>query len=53
MMFGALDEYELKPEVYSYEGPFGVGYAIAAFTPAGRIQGRPCLTGWRGTTSKR
>ena len=43
MMFGALDEYELKPEVYSYEGPFGVGYAIAAFTPAGRIQGETLL----------
>ncbi len=29
MMFGALDGYDLKPEVYSYEGPFGVGYSIA------------------------
>lgn len=31
MMFGALDGIELKPEVYSYEGPFGVGYAVARF----------------------
>jgi MEMO1 family protein len=31
MMFGALDGYELKPEVYSYEGPFGVGYSVARF----------------------
>jgi len=29
VMFGALDGYEVEPEVYSYEGPFGVGYAIA------------------------
>ncbi|HEX3028292.1 MAG TPA: AmmeMemoRadiSam system protein A [Clostridia bacterium] len=29
MMFGALDGYDIKPEVYSYEGPFGVGYSIA------------------------
>lgn len=29
MMYGALDGYDITPEVYSYEGPFGVGYAIA------------------------
>jgi aromatic ring-opening dioxygenase LigB subunit len=29
MMFGALDGSVLEPEVYSYEGPFGVGYLIA------------------------
>ncbi len=29
IMYGALDGYEIKPEVYSYEGPFGVGYCIA------------------------
>lgn len=29
MMFGALDGYSLKPDIYSYEGPFGVGYSIA------------------------
>jgi len=29
IMFGAVDGFELKPEVYSYEGPFGVGYSIA------------------------
>lgn len=31
MMFGALDGYEAKPQVYSYEGPFGVGYSVAKF----------------------
>ena len=29
MMYGALHGMKLKPEVYSYEGPFGVGYLIA------------------------
>lgn len=29
MMFGALDGMKLTPEIYSYEGPFGVGYLIA------------------------
>jgi len=29
IMFGALDGYDIYPKVYSYEGPFGVGYAIA------------------------
>lgn len=29
MMFGALDGMKLAPEIYSYEGPFGVGYLIA------------------------
>lgn len=27
MMLGSLDGYDLEPQVYSYEGPFGVGYA--------------------------
>ena len=30
-MFGALDGYDLNPEVLSYEGPFGVGYTVARF----------------------
>ncbi len=29
MMFGALDGMRLQSEVYSYEGPYGVGYLIA------------------------
>lgn len=29
MMLGALDGYRIEPEVYSYEGPFGVGYMVA------------------------
>lgn len=31
IMFGAVDGLELEPEVYSYEGPFGVGYSVARF----------------------
>ncbi len=30
---GCLDNYEVEPEVLSYEGPFGVGYMVASFTP--------------------
>lgn len=33
MMLGALDGYDVKPEILSYEGPFGVGYMIASFQP--------------------
>ena len=29
MMLGALRSYNIHPEVYSYEGPFGVGYMVA------------------------
>ncbi|MFZ5985704.1 MAG: AmmeMemoRadiSam system protein A [Bacillota bacterium] len=29
MMFGALDGHEIEPEIYSYEGPFGIGYMVA------------------------
>lgn len=33
MMTGALDGRSYQAELYSYEGPFGVGYAVASFTP--------------------
>ena len=35
MMAGALDGTPVHAELLSYEGPFGVGYGIAAFTPDG------------------
>ncbi|MDF3002758.1 MAG: uncharacterized protein K0Q48_2877 [Bacillota bacterium] len=38
MMYGALKGMNLKSEVYSYEGPFGVGYLIARVSPSERIQ---------------
>ncbi len=43
MMFGALDGLKLKSQVYSYEGPFGVGYAVAEFTPVGMADGETLL----------
>lgn len=33
MMLGALDGLEVKAEVLSYEGPFGVGYLVASLIP--------------------
>jgi aromatic ring-opening dioxygenase LigB subunit len=31
IMAGALDEAKFKPSLKSYEGTFGVGYAVASF----------------------
>lgn len=33
IMLGTLDEAEVVPKILSYEGPFGVGYAVALFIP--------------------
>lgn len=33
MLMGALRNTGLRPQVVSYEGPFGVGYAVATWTP--------------------
>ena len=30
-LLGALDGLKIKPEILSYEGPFGVGYLVASF----------------------
>lgn len=35
LMLGVLDRWDVKSEVLSYEGPFGVGYSVALFTPRG------------------
>lgn len=35
IMAGALDGKAVHPELLSYEGPFGVGYGVAAFAPEG------------------
>lgn len=35
IMTGALDGKAVKPRLLSYEGPFGVGYAVAEFAVAG------------------
>ncbi|MDH7577490.1 MAG: AmmeMemoRadiSam system protein A [Bacillota bacterium] len=31
MLLGALQDYEVESKIYSYEGPFGVGYLVADF----------------------
>ena len=35
IMAGALDGTPVRPELLSHEGPFGVGYGVASFTPTG------------------
>lgn len=40
MMLGALDGVEINSEVLSYEGPFGVGYLVAALAPGARNEKR-------------
>lgn len=39
-MAGALDGKAVKTEFLSYEGPFGVGYAVCGYTPAGSDENR-------------
>lgn len=36
IMMGALDGYNIHSEVFSYEGPFGVGYLTVGLNPEGR-----------------
>lgn len=38
MMLGAMDEEEVKVEIFSYEGPFGVGYMVAELIPQGQTK---------------
>ncbi len=33
MMLGAMDGHPLETDIYSYEGPFGVGYLVAKIQP--------------------
>lgn len=40
IMAGALDGQAVHAHLLSYEGPFGVGYAVASFTPQGLDQTR-------------
>jgi len=40
VMAGALDGLAVKPRMYSYEGPFGVGYGICSFEITGTDQER-------------
>jgi len=36
ILLGAFDGYNFKPEVLSYEGPFGVGYMVTTVEPEGK-----------------
>ncbi|MEX0973770.1 MAG: AmmeMemoRadiSam system protein A [Bacillota bacterium] len=38
MMLGTLDNYQVRSEVLSYEGPFGVGYGVVLLRPGQRDQ---------------
>ncbi len=40
MMAGVLDGYQVTPQLLSYEGPFGVGYAVAKFIPLDKDKSR-------------
>ncbi len=40
MLLGALQDYDVESKVYSYEGPFGVGYLVAGFRIKERRQER-------------
>ena len=41
IMAGALDRTPVAPELLSYEGPFGVGYGVAAFAVTGPVGSAP------------
>ncbi len=40
MMAGVLDGKDVNPELLSYEGPYGVGYAVASFEVTGENEER-------------
>jgi len=39
MLLGALSDFDVESKIYSYEGPFGVGYLVAGFQLKGRKAG--------------
>lgn len=43
IMAGALDQRAVVPKLYSYEGPFGVGYAVASYRVLGEEPSRRFL----------
>lgn len=43
ILLGTLDGFEVRSEVLSYEGPFGVGYGICVFFPGERSRHRELL----------
>lgn len=53
IMAGALDGKAVKPELLSYEGPFGVGYGVASFIPEGEDPERKFLEKYNQIERKR
>ena len=50
---GALDRKKVNAELLSYEGPFGVGYAVASFIPLGDDSSRDFLDQFLSAERKR
>lgn len=48
IMAGALDGQRVEAELLSYQGVFGVGYAVASFAPAGQDDSRRFLAAAEG-----
>lgn len=53
MMAGALDKKAVEAELLSYEGPFGVGYAVASFAVTGNDPDRSFLEKQQRQTAER
>jgi len=53
VMAGALDRKKVKAELLSYEGPFGVGYSVAAFIPEETDDSRDFLDQYLASERKR
>lgn len=53
IMAGALDGRSVEPELLSHEGPFGVGYGVAAFTPGGPDPARRFGEAWEREARER
>ena len=43
MLAGCFDVFDIKTELFSYEGPFGVGYCVASFSPVRRNEDKNVL----------
>ena len=52
MMLGAFDGFGLKSSIYSYEGPFGIGYAVARLENTGPDNGRSILARVEAATAE-
>jgi len=53
MLAGTLDGLQIRPQVLSYEGPFGVGYAVVPIRPGASDVSRELLPGLRRAREER